>query len=614
MPNTIHAQSQRRRLEKKSGISLLRYEKFICILFSVFTAILFFSTFSWASTVQVEIIHSQDKYRAGGTYPIFFHLKISTPWYIHGLKDEGQGLIPTRFSFNAPKDIKVEDIIFPDPERKKFEYTSDALEVYSGEFFVKALLVVDQNTPIREYVVKGDLFYQACSDKVCLPPENVSTSITIQVVSKETSVTALNQDKFISSSTSKDVEIGGFLAGRLGAGFWLTLLAIFLGGLALNLTPCVYPLIPITVSYFGGKSAKIQGSTVLHGIFYLTGLAITYSVLGVSAALSGRMLGSVLQHPVVLIFLAGIMMVLAFSFFGFWEIRIPAYLNKIAAKNFKGYFGTFFMGLTLGILCAPCIGPFILGLLTYVGQQGDPFLGFLYFFILSIGMGLPLCVLAIFSGLLDRLPMSGDWMIWVKKVMGWVLMGMTVYIINPLIPYDGLKTFLYSVVIIAAGIHLGFLDKTGQGFKRFCYAKKALGFILISCSLIYLASSFQKKEGVLWEPYSPEGIVQAVLEDKPVILDFYADWCLPCKELDEKIFHDPKVVQLSKNFMALRLDLTRHHPMQEEIMRQFQVKGVPAVIFLNRNGIEQRALRVEYEVDRVEFLNKMKLLLEKSER
>ena len=130
-------------------------------------------------------------------------------------------------------------------------------------------------------------------------------------------------------------------------------------------------------------------------------------------------------------------------------------------------------------------------------------------------------------------------------------------------------------------------------------------------SIIRRESIFQKKEGVIWQPYSPEGIIQSVLEGKPAILDFYADWCLPCKELDKRVFHDPDVVRLSKKFITLRLDLTRRHPMQEEIMGQYQVKGVPAVIFLNLNGIEERKFRVEYVVDKNEFINRMKQLLEK---
>ncbi|NIR15257.1 MAG: thiol:disulfide interchange protein, partial [Desulfobacterales bacterium] len=225
-----------------------------------------------------------------------------------------------------------------------------------------------------------------------MPPENVSVHLLTIIVPRGTPTEALNQKIFLSARAEKPAE--GIPGIRFGAGFLLTLFGIFLWGLALNLTPCVYPLIPITVSYFGGRSQKVSANTIMHGMLYILGLALMNSVLGLAAALSGGMLGAVLQQPLVLIFVAAVMTALGLSFFGFWEFRIPAPLTKMASKSHGGYFGTFFMGLTLGIVAAPCLGPFILALLTFVGQKGDPFLGFLYFFILSLGLGLPLSLLA----------------------------------------------------------------------------------------------------------------------------------------------------------------------------------------------------------------------------
>ncbi|MFC1867166.1 protein-disulfide reductase DsbD family protein [Thermodesulfobacteriota bacterium] len=571
----------------------------------------FFLPHALASTVEVEIIHSQDRYPRNETFPIIFRLNISESWYIHCNIEEGSGLIPTLLTFNDSPEIKVDGIRFPKPEMKKFDYTSHPIGVYSGKILVRATLGVNKNVNTGEHIIKGNLSYQACSAKACLPPENVPVIISLSVVPENTPITLLNQEKYYSSSLNKQVEVE-FPGSRTGSGFWLTLLFIFLGGLALNLTPCVYPLIPITVSYFGGRSEKIRSNTILNGILYLIGLAVTNSVLGVSAALSGGMLGSALQNPVVLIFVALVMITLGLSFFGFWEIRIPAVLTRMASKDYKGYFGTFFMGLTLGIVAAPCVGPFILGLFTYVGQKGDPFLGFIYFFVLSIGMGLPLCVLAVFSGAIDRLPMSGDWMVWIKKIMGWVLVGMAAYIIKPLIPYPVFKSMLLPAVIIIAGIHLGWLDKTGRGLKGFYYIKKVSSLIIIACGIIYIVFTVQQKEGIHWQPYDPEIISEAARDMKPVIFDLYADWCLPCKELDERVFNDPEVVKLSQNFITIRLDLTRRKPFQDKILRRYHISGVPTVIFLNEKGVEVRELRVESLVGKSDFLDRMKTLMKKS--
>jgi thiol:disulfide interchange protein DsbD len=203
-----------------------------------------------------------------------------------------------------------------------------------------------------------------------------------------------------------------------------TLLGIFAGGLALNLTPCVYPMIPITVSFFGGRAGRDKPSQiklVLHGICYLMGLALTNSTLGVVAALTGGLMGAMLQNPIVLAVVASVLVLFATSLFGLWELRMPGFLTQAAGKSYSGYFGSLFMGLTLGVVAAPCIGPFVLGLLTWVTGMGNPCFGFLIFFILSLGLRLPLFVLALFSGQLQRLPKAGGWMIWVRKLMGWTL-------------------------------------------------------------------------------------------------------------------------------------------------------------------------------------------------
>jgi len=164
-----------------------------------------------------------------------------------------------------------------------------------------------------------------------------------------------------------------------------TLLGIFVGGMALNLTPCVYPLIPVTLSYFGGRSGK--GKTLVHGICYVVGIAFTNSMLGVFAALTGGLMGALLQHPLVLTTLAVLLIALSFSLFGLWELKVPFALMQAATKSHAGYLGSLFMGLMMGVVAAPCIGPFVLGLLTWVASMGSPWLGFIIFFTLSLGLG-----------------------------------------------------------------------------------------------------------------------------------------------------------------------------------------------------------------------------------
>jgi thiol:disulfide interchange protein DsbD len=584
-------------------------KKFLYIILLCHVMVIFLTSSSQAAIVSVEIIHSMDNYQSGGTYPILFRLNIKKPWYIHGATEAESDLIPTKLIFHDSPYLKLNKIRFPLAERKKFEYLPESVDVYSGSILIQASLSAAGDIESGMQTIKGNLSYQACSSASCLAPEDVPVELPIMIVSPDTPINALNKDLFLATDKEKG-EIARVYMGRFDAGVLLTLLGLFLGGLALNLTPCIYPLIPITISYFGGKSHKISGKRILHGILYLSGLAVTNSFLGVSSALSGSILGSALQNPAVLVFIACIMTALGFSFFGVWEFRLPAVLSKTASKNYTGYFGTFFMGLTLGIVAAPCLGPFILGLLTYVGQKGDPFLGFLFFFILSIGMGLPLCILAVFSGTIDRLPLSGDWMVWIKKLLGWVLVGMAVYIITPLIPSNIWAAWLQAGIAIISAIHLGWIDKTGGGRHVFLYFKRGISVLIFALSIIFLVYTSYIREGIKWIPYNQEIMAAGLIEKRPIMLEIYADWCLPCKAMEKRVFNDPDVVSLSKNILCIRLDLTHKQSFQDEIMKSYQAWGVPTIIFIDKEGKEEKGLRIESYVDNAELLNRMKSLLQ----
>jgi len=576
---------------------------FLCLLILVLAKMLFAFP-SWAATVKVDVIQSQDRYEAGKNYPLLFRLSIDDKWYIHGPVKEGD-LIPTEFAFGEQSRIRIKDLLFPMTENKKFDYLSETVALFSGEIFVKGTVVFPQDTPQGEHVLKGKISYQACSASSCLPPGNLPLSVTLRVVPPGTATKAVNQETFLA------YEKGITTSGGFGAGLLLTLLGFFVGGLALNLTPCIYPLIPITVSYFGGRDQG-RGATAIHAFLYLVGLAVMNSVLGVWASLSGRMVGSALQHPVVLIFMACLFIAFATSSFGLWELRLPAGLTRAASTRFSGYFGTLFMGLTLGIIAAPCLGPFILGLLTYVAQKGDPIMGFLSFFTLSIGLGLPLAVLAFFSGAVSRLPFSGDWMLWIRKFMGWILIAMAAYMIHFLLPEEWGRSSLMALVPLAAAVHLGWLDRTGAGHRRFRIFKKVFGVCVLAGVFVFLGVATQKAEAISWVSYEEPLLALAAREKKPVIVDFYADWCGPCRALDSKVFTDPEIVDLSRQFLTVRLDLTRRQPHQDAILHRYGIKGVPTLLFFDTQGKEVTSLRVEEYMDKKEILQRMKKLLPKA--
>lgn len=395
----------------------------------------------------------------------------------------------------------------------------------------------------------------------------------------------------------------------LGLNLLLVFIGLFIGGIALNLTPCIYPLIPITVSYFGGRSGSGKGRSFVHGISYILGLALTNSTLGVIAALTGGLLGSLLQNSVILVGIAVILILFALSLFGLWEIRLPLAFSTLASRTYSGYGGSFFMGLTLGVVAAPCIGPFVIGLLGWIAAIGKLWFGFTAFFVLSLGMGLPLFFLAVFSGRIHQLPRSGEWLIWVKKLMGWILVGMAGYFIRPLVP-ELVSVCLYTAIALTAGIHLGWLTKSisnSPGFKRL---RRVVAVFCLGLGVMISGLYVSRGPGVSWEDYHEGVIEQAGIAGKPVIFDFYAAWCTPCREIDTTTFHDPGVVALANQVTMIKIDLTSEvSPEYQTLLERYEIKGVPTVLFIDREGIERRDLRSVDYLPPEDFLKKMKELL-----
>jgi thiol:disulfide interchange protein DsbD len=264
------------------------------------------------------------------------------------------------------------------------------------------------------------------------------------------------------------------------------------------------------------------------------------------------------------------------------------------------------MGLTLGVVAAPCLGPFVLGLLTWVASMGSPWLGFLIFFTLSLGLGVPLFILAMFSGSLEKLPGSGAWMLWVRKLMGWVLVGMAAYFVSPLLP-SSVSVFVLGGVAIAAGLHLGWIDDTQGGFKSFRAVRNVVGIAGLVAGVFLIGSWVKMGPGVSWKPYSPKVMEQARKSNKPVILDFSATWCTPCRELEDITFRDPEVVkQAQEDFIMVKVDLTTSgNPTYEKLVTLYSIKGVPTVVFFDSQGRERKDLRLVDFIPADQFLGRM---------
>jgi thiol:disulfide interchange protein DsbD len=534
--------------------------------------------------------------------PILVEITIQDGWHINSDQPLEDFLIPTKIKFDDRSGVSFGRIQYLEPELKKFSFSDTKMEVYEGRIYVLTTITISPTFEDSELKLSGKLFYQACNDMSCLPPAEYYFASLLPVTDERQGAIEVNKEIFdeilpqFESDNITDSE-SEFSRVIKESGFFYTFLFIFLGGLALNLTPCVYPLIPITISYFGGQSKGNKKALVFRAVLYVFGMAITYSILGVVASLTGSLLGSALQNPLILIFVALVLVGLALSMFGLYEIRVPQSLAMLGSKNRTGFIGTLFMGLTVGLIAAPCIGPFVLGLLTYVSELGDPILGFWMFFVLALGLGTPFLLLGIFSGAATHLPRSGAWMIWVRNIFGFVLIGMAVYFLEPLFPNKTWYFYSLAIVSIIAGLYLGWLDKN-KGKTAFKVTRYVVGvaFILLGVFFI-LPSEADSGAKIKWQSYSPELLQQAMDESRPVILDFYADWCIPCKELDNFTFSDKRIIDKSAEFLMLKADLTHFQNEKTSIIREkFKVKGVPTIVFIDRNGKEIEKLRlIEFE-------------------
>ena len=568
--------------------------------------------------------------RPGNKIKIAVALEIDPGYHINAHKPSLDYLQATTVRFDAPSGIRIGEASYPGPMLRRFEFAPETpLAVHEGTIFVTAEAEADKSIKPGDAVIQAQITVQSCNDKLCLAPADLAVEIPIKVVAAGQAVNDANADIFARASAQPDsvnvaessaglVEYQGgsknSVADKLATGGIVSvLLGVFFAGLLLNTTPCVYPIIPITIGFFVNQSASQEGKPKISKTFfmasmYVLGMALTYSLLGVIAAKSGGLFGALLQNPIVLIVLAGLMVALSLSMFGVYEFKLPESLNRMATSSTQstsGMLGAFVMGLTMGIVAAPCIGPFVLGLLVHVGTKGSAAYGFMLFFVLALGLGLPYLVLGTFSGALKTLPRSGMWMVTVRKVFGLVLIGMALYFLMPLM---GTATkYVFIAFFAASALYLLFWEAGRTKPKQFGWVLRVIG---IGAAAIAIVMALPKKieSEIPWQPYSEQALVEARAAGRGVIIDTFADWCIPCKELDQATFADAAVRTEAERFVTLKLDLTGSDAGSEaaRAKTRFGIRGVPTVIFLDGGGKEIAELRLEGFEKPNAFLDRMK--------
>ncbi|MEW5842254.1 MAG: protein-disulfide reductase DsbD [Bacteroidota bacterium] len=542
--------------------------------------------------VNIKLESSQKKAARNSLLKVALKVSVEKGWHINSNKPHEDFLIPTKV-VSTDKKFPLAKVEFPKAEDLTLGFSDKPVSVFEGDIVINLLINIDKKISPGSYKIPIKVEYQSCNNQTCMPPTSVSDSFEITVTDETAAAVQVNQaeTKLAEQAQTPVVQQkdDNTIASTLEkSGLFLSLLIIFLGGLALNLTPCVYPLIPITVGYFGGQSEGRTGKLFLLGILYVLGMALTYSVVGVITALSGAVFGTLLQNSFVIIGIALLFVVLSLSQFGVYEFKLPDSWVAKAGGAKSGAFGAFFMGLTMGIVAAPCIGPFVLGLVTYVAAKGDPYYGFLMFFVMALGLGTPYLILALFSGKIKRLPRAGDWMEGVKHVFGFLLLAMAIYFVGPLLP-KSVNHFALPVFGILAALFLLFIDKMANNIKGFRAFKIIFSVIVIAISVYALIP--EKKNEPEWQKFTHAKYQESLKNHERMIVDFYADWCIPCKELDANTFSDRRVVEISQKFTPYKVDMTKTLSDETEQLRnEFNIIGMPTVLIIDSNGKEVHRL------------------------
>ena len=410
-----------------------------------------------------------------------------------------------------------------------------------------------------------------------------------------------------------------------GSSFLVILVSFFGFGLLLALTPCVFPMIPILSGIIVGQGKQItQMQSFVLSLAYVLGMAITYALAGVAAGLSGTLISAALQNPWVLGVFAVIFVALSFSMFGFYELQMPNFIqsrfteasNKMQGGNL---IGVFIMGMLSAVIVGPCVAAPLAGALTYIGLTKDWLLGGWALFAMAMGMGVPLLLVGLAGGAL--LPRAGAWMNAVKSFFGVMLLGVAIWLISPVISAVA-HMLLWASLLIVSAIYLHALDPlppNASGFKKFW---KGVGVIalLVGASMAIGALSGGRdvlqplaglRAGVAGSAIAapvehglPFERVKSVAEldariasakGKHVMLDFYADWCVSCKEMERFTFTDPKVQARLKDVLLLQADVTANSDADKALLKRFRLFGPPGMIFFDRDGVEQKYRVIGYE-------------------
>jgi thiol:disulfide interchange protein DsbD len=499
------------------------------------------------------------------------------------------------------------------------------VEVYHDRVDLTLPLLRGSSAPTEVTLIAK---YQGCAEiGICYPPQTQKVTLSLPealvTAALPTAAAAATPSDATPAATpaadddtvSEQDRIASVLA---NSGVWVVIAAFFGFGLLLAFTPCVFPMIPILSGIIAGQGPNITTRKAFTlSLVYVLAMALTYTVVGVLAGLFGANLQAAFQNPWVLTSFALIFVLLALSMFGFYDLQLPSsFQSKLAEISNKQEGGTLagvaIMGLLSALIVGPCVAPPLFGALIYISQTGDAVLGGIALFALSMGMGAPLIAIGTSAGKL--LPRAGGWMDAVKAVFGVALLGVAIFMLERILP-PAVAMLLWGLLLICSSVYMGALTQLPQGASGWSKLWKGLGvFLLIYGALMLLGAAAGGKDTIqplrglavggggaaaeaVFTPVKTVAdlereVAKAGALGKPVMLDFYADWCVTCKELERYTFSDPAVIAEMGRFVLLKADVTSNDADDQALMKHFGIIGPPAILYFDTAGEELKNYRL----------------------
>ncbi|HXZ55436.1 MAG TPA: protein-disulfide reductase DsbD [Burkholderiales bacterium] len=524
---------------------------------------------------------------------------------------DGYYLYRDRFRFAAePASVSLGSPRFPQGEIHEDKFFGKQV-TYRREVRILVPLSAGGADRVRLTVTS-----QGCADiGVCYVPQVQSAEIRLAALGSAASSIFRKDDPLASAPARRavagdDLRFAGVLeAGRL----WAVIVVFFVAGVLLTFTPCVLPMIPILSGIIVGEGRQVTRRRAgLISLAYVLGMSVTYTAIGIAAAFSGSLFSSALQNAWVLGAFAAVFVLLALSMFGLYELQLPSgwqsRLSEATNRLGGGNWGAVvLMGALSAAIVSPCVAAPLAGALLYIGQTRDAILGGTALFSMALGMGVPLVLVGVSGGVL--LPKAGAWMSSVKRFFGAVLLGVAVWIITPVIPVS-VQMLLWAALLVGSGVFLGALESLRRDASGWERVGKAAGLLALLVGAAQAVGAFSGARdplrplaGVLsgspetappFESVTTTADLNARLKSagKAALLDFYADWCVSCKEMERFTFSDPKVKARLGQMVLLRVDVTSNTPDDKALLRRFRLFGPPGIIFFDANGREIEGVRV----------------------